>query len=199
MNKKLIVGIAIVFLAAAGIFALSRTNKNESTLPPQSSTSTSSNAEQTSVKKISFDPRNATYDFDDGPFTLVNGVAEVGAAPGSASKVIIRYFGNEASGDLNGDGQDDMAFLITRESGGSGLFYYIVAALRTETGYKLTNPLFIGDRIAPQTTAIPKNSMEIQVNYAERKPGEPMTAQPSVGVTKLFKVTSDGVLKSLAE
>lgn len=197
MNKKLIIGIAIVFLAAAGIFVWSRTNKNKSSLlpPPPVSPAT----EQTKTKKTVFDPRNATYDFDDAPFTLVNGVAEIPAATSSASKIVVRYFGNEATGDLNGDGQNDIAFLITRESGGSGLFYYIVAALKTETGYKITNPLFIGDRIAPQTTLIPKNSMEIQVNYAERKPGEPMTTQPSFGVTKLFKVASDGMLKSLAE
>ena len=108
-----------------------------------------------------------------------------------------KYFGNEARGDLNGDGLEDKAYLVTRDNGGSGTFYYAVVELKTADGYKKTNEFFIGDRIAPQNMYIPKNSQELQVNYAERKPGEPMTTRPSVGVTKLLKVTKDGVLEGL--
>ncbi len=36
--------------------------------------------------------------------TLVNGVAEKELAPGSASKQVTSYFGNEAAIDLNSDG-----------------------------------------------------------------------------------------------
>ncbi len=108
-----------------------------------------------------------------------------------------KYFGNEAKGDLDGDGTDDLAYLITKDNAGSGVFYYAIVALNTADGYKLTNPFFIGDRIAPQSTYIPKNSMEVQVNYADRKPGEPMTAKPTVGATKVLKVTSMGVLEGV--
>jgi hypothetical protein len=108
-----------------------------------------------------------------------------------------RYFGNETRRDLNGDGEEDRAYLITQDGGGSGLFYYAVVDIKTPTGYKTTNAFFIGDRIAPQSLYIPKNSMELQVNYAERNPGEPMTTKPSRGVTKLLKVTPEGVLEGL--
>lgn len=40
----------------------------------------------------------------------MNGAAEVPAAPESSAKIIISYFGNEAFGDLNGDGREDAAF-----------------------------------------------------------------------------------------
>jgi len=50
------------------------------------------------------DYKNTTYVIDDKPVTLVNGVSEVEVAPGSTSKVVTRYFGNDAKGDLNGDG-----------------------------------------------------------------------------------------------
>jgi hypothetical protein len=129
--------------------------------------------------------------------SLQNGISETEAAPGSASKIVTRYFGNEAEGDLTGDGKPDRAFLITQETGGSGLFYYAVVAVRTDFGYKNTNAFFIGDRIAPQSTYIPKNSRELQVNYAERRKGEPMTAQPSQGAVVLLKVTPAGVLEGL--
>lgn len=108
-----------------------------------------------------------------------------------------KYFGNEARGDLNGDGLEDVAYLITQDGGGSGTFYYAVVALKTAEGYKNTNSFFIGDRIAPQSTYIPINSRELQVNYAERRPGEPMSTVPSVGATLFLKVTDAGVLEGL--
>jgi hypothetical protein len=89
--------------------------------------------------------------------------------------------------------------MITQSTGGTGLFYYVVVALKTKTGYTLTNAFLIGDRIAPQSNFIPKDSQELQVNYAERKPGEPMTAQPSQGATKILKVTSSGVLEGVSK
>lgn len=144
-----------------------------------------------------FNPRNSTYEIEGKEITLVNGEAQIETVAGSASKTIVRYFGNEAEGDLNGDGLKDKAFLITQDGGGSGLFYYAVVALKNSSGYKITNSFFIGDRIAPQSTYIPENSMELQVNYAERRPEEPMTAQPSIGAVKLLKVNSDGVLEGL--
>jgi len=124
-------------------------------------------------------------------------VSQVPAAPGSASMVTTRYFGNEAVGDLNGDGLADTAFLVSQDSGGSGLFYYVVVALKTPTGYKTTNAFLIGDRIAPQTTEINRSAHELYVNFAERKPGEPMTARPSQGATLALKVTPAGVLEGL--
>ena len=146
-----------------------------------------------------FDPKNATYEIDGKAFTLINGVSQIEVAPGSASKITTRYFGNESVGDLTSDGLPDIAFLITQDTGGSGLFYYAVVAIKTADGYKTTNAFFIGDRIAPQPTEINTSAMELYVNYAERKPNEPMTAQPSVGATKILKVTPEGILNGLMQ
>jgi hypothetical protein len=132
------------------------------------------------------DPRNATYEVEGRAVTLVNGLSEVEAAPGSASKVSTRYFGNEATGDLNGDGVPDVGFVLTQSTGGSGTFYYAAAALKTPAGYLGTNAVLLGDRIAPQTTEIRAGTLI--VNYADRKPGEPMTSPPSVGVSKYLKI-----------
>ena len=83
---------------------------------------------------------------------------------------------------------EDAAFLITQDGGGSGTFFYIVAAIRTSDGYQGTNAVLLGDRIAPQPTEI--RNGEIIVNYADRNPGEPMTARPSLGVSKYLRVES---------
>lgn len=144
-----------------------------------------------------FDGRNSTFLINGQTVTLKNRVAESEAAPGSASKILTTYFGNEATGDLNFDGKPDAAFLVTQTTGGSGTFFYVVAAIKTDTGYKTTNAFLIGDRIAPQTTEIHSQTGELRVNFAKRKPGEPMTARPSQGAVLLLKVTPTGVLEGL--
>src|SRR5574341_442852 len=67
-----------------------------------------------------FDGRNSTFVVDGKIVTLVNGTSETPGAPGSTATIMTRYFGNEAKGDLTGDGLEDIAFLITQETGGSG-------------------------------------------------------------------------------
>lgn len=105
-----------------------------------------------------------------------------------------RYFGNEAAGDLNGDGQADRAFIVTQDGGGSGTFYYVAASLtKAETPENL-NTIFLGDRIAPQTTEIREG--KIVVNYADRKEDEPMSAAPSVGVSRYFEVRNNELVET---
>jgi len=126
------------------------------------------------------DYKSAEYVIEGRRIKLNDGVAESEAAPGSAAKVVTRYFGNEIEHDLNGDGRLDVVFLLTHETGGSGIFYYAVAALDTEQGYVGSQGLLLGDRIAPQTTEIGTNNI-ITVNYADRAPGESFATPPSVG------------------
>lgn len=147
------------------------------------------------VTSSEFNPKNATYEIDGVPYTLINGESKVEAAPGSVSMITTRYFGNDVTGDLNFDNKNDIAFLITQDGGGTGLFYYAVVALKTDEGYKMTNAFLIGDRIAPQNNEI--HESELHINYAEKKAGEPMTAQPSVGAVTLLKVTPSGTLEGL--
>lgn len=128
------------------------------------------------------------YTIDGKPITLVNGLSEI-EIPGSTSKKVTRYFGNGAVGDLNGDDKEDVAFLLTQTSGGSGNFYYVVVALADDKGYRGINAILLGDRIAPQTTEI--NEGQIVVNYADRKKDEPFAVEPSVGVSRYFQVVNN--------
>lgn len=131
-------------------------------------------------KSGALSPKDATYRIDGQFVNLKNGLSEIAAAPSSASKIITRYFGNEVRHDFNGDGREDVAFLLTQQTGGSGTFYYVVAALNTPEGYVGSQGLFLGDRIAPQTTEMGKGNI-IVVNYADRKSSESFAVQPSVG------------------
>ena len=122
--------------------------------------------------------QNVRYTIGGQPVQLVDGVAVDEGAPGSASKVVTRYFGNVLHKDLNDDGREDVAGLLTQDRGGSGTFFYVVAALQTDAGYVGSHGLLLGDRIAPQAiTSGPSRS--ILVSYAEHAPAEAMAAPPS--------------------
>lgn len=142
------------------------------------------------------DSKDATYMIDGQPITLKDGVSEIAATPDSTAKIVTSYFGNDATGDLNGDGKDDKAFLLTHETGGSGTFYYIAVALTGDNGYQGLNAMLLGDRIAPQTTEIKEG--KVIVNYADRNAGEPMTVAPSVGVSKYFQVLNNQLTEATA-
>jgi hypothetical protein len=138
-------------------------------------------------EKITLDSKNCTYILDDKNIALKNGYSEDSIYPGSSSKNITQYFGNEVSGDFNKDGLSDAAFILSQKQSGSGFFYYIAVALGNSRGCKGTNAVFLGDRIAPQTINIDDEN-RIVVNYTERKKGESTTTPPSIGVTKRFVV-----------
>jgi heat shock protein HslJ len=91
-----------------------------------------------------------------------------------------RYFGNELRKDLDADGREDVAFIVTRSAGGSGTFYYLVAALDTDRGFVGSDGVLLGDRVAPQAT-MSGPGRSVVVTYAERRADEPMTATPTVG------------------
>ena len=184
MKKIVLIGLFIIFVGVCIFIDIKKVSFLEFL--------TTKNTPDQSI----FDGRNSSFTIDGVKVILKIGISEIKIVD-SASKIITRYFGNESYGDLNGDGLEDVAFLITQETGGSGIFYYAVVALKTATSYKTTNAFFIGDRIAPQTTEINTSAKELYVNFAERKPSEPMTTQPSQGATLYLKVTPAGVLEGL--
>ena len=188
MQKVRDVGIVII-----GFVILVTANGYYKFLTPPATTPTPT-ATAPALPDLTTSLKNGIYLVDGTVVTLVNGVSKVAAAPGSASMITTQYFGNQATGDLNGDGQDDAAFILTQSGGGSGTFYYIVAALATAKGYEGTNAILLGDRIAPQTTQIQNG--EIVVSYADRNPTDPMTTAPSVGVTKYFKIQDNRLVEA---
>lgn len=177
--KKVILGVLALVILVGGYFILRPYSLNEK-----------------GVQILGSDYKNATYVIDGKSVTLVDGLSEVEAAPGSAAKIVTRYFGNEVRHDLNDDGREDIAFLLTQETGGSGIFFYVVAALNTPAGYVGSDAVLLGDRIAPQSTHMEEGATTnetmrknvIVVNYADRILGEPFTVQPSLGKSIWLKL-----------
>ena len=162
-RKRLLILGVVVIIAAIGFYAYSTRNNTQET-----------------VTNTHPDYKNITYVINGKEVALNDGYAEAEAAPGSASKIVTKYFGNEVHKDLNGYGKEDVAFLLTQETGGSGTFYYVVAAIDTDNGYVGSHGYYIGDRIAPQTTESGSGDAII-VNYADRLPDESFSTKPSVG------------------
>jgi len=182
--KKILIGIVVV-MVVAGVFALWCYRAFQPvavTVPPPVATSTPI-ATTTPVEASTGSPKDATYTIEGNPVTLVNGMAETPAAPSSTEVVHTEYFGNDASYDFNHDGRPDSVSLLTQSTGGTGVFYYVVAALNLPQGYLGSAGVRLGDRIAPQTTTVDDTTGVITVNYADRLPTEPFTAAPSIGKT----------------
>ena len=140
--------------------------------------------------------RNVEYVIEGQRITLADGLAEAETSAGSASRIVTRYFGKELKTDLNDDGRDDVVFLVTQQRGGSGTFFYAVAALNTEAGYLGSDGYLLGDRIAPQTTVVsrnPRHKNVIVVRYGDRRSDEPMTAPPSGDRSVYLKLDAENV------
>ncbi len=139
------------------------------------------------------DYKNATYLIDGRSVKLTNGLNEEKIA-NSSSVIKTSYFGNDLKVDLDSDGREDVVFLLTVQTGGSGTFFYVVAGLNKENGFVGSDGFFIGDRIAPQNinkSNNPRHKNVIVVNYADRENGESMVSRPSLGKSAYLKLGDD--------
>lgn len=144
-------------------------------------------------ESISPDPMNATYLIEGEKISFINGVARK-EIPNSSSIIETRFFGDPVFADVDGDGVSDAIMIIVQSGGGSGTFFYVGAARGVQGGYLGTNMIFLGDRISPQNI----NFLDgvINVNFAERAAGDPMTDSPSVGVTKRLMLRGGALIEA---
>jgi hypothetical protein len=100
------------------------------------------------------------------PDTTYDQTAALILAKQKASK---KYFGTEATGDLNADGRSDVAFLTYRNDKKDGVLYYLTSAIATDSGREGTNMLFLGTRAVPRAISIADGI--ITVEYAKKAAG----------------------------
>lgn len=174
--KKTIIAIitTLVVLAAAFVAYINQSSQevNPNDIPP--------------ITTIITDPYDGTYTINEEEIVLVNKVSHT-QIPGASATTTTTYFGNDATGDIDRDGSQDTVFLLTQTNGGSGTFYYLVAKLNKKEGVFGTYGYLVGDRIAPQSISVDTDGI-VTVNYADRKPGEPFTTQPSIGKSISLKL-----------
>ncbi len=183
-SKRLLLAIVVQIAFVGGLYAL--------------------NAYDLSKKQVSAtaDYKDIEYRINGATVKLTDGFSEVESAPGSQTKITTRYFGNEYMADFDNDGRDDVVFLLTQDTGGSGFFYFAVAALNTSRGYVGSDGYLLGDRIAPQTiekSTNPRHVNVIVVNYADRAADEPMAAQPTISKSAYLKLDVSTMMWGIVE
>lgn len=191
----------IIAMVVAGTTSILQTEQIIQKIDSLEERSHNSNLEKNRAG-MAADYLDASYTIDGETVQLTDGYSESEATPGSASKNMTRYFGNELVTDLDGDGDNDVAFILTQETGGSGTFYYAVAALNTVDGYVGSDGYFLGDRIAPQSTDIsqnPRHKNVVVFNYAERAEDEPMSTEPSLGKSAYLKLDPETMRWGIVE
>ncbi|MBX4206341.1 hypothetical protein KW784_00955 [Candidatus Parcubacteria bacterium] len=128
------------------------------------------------------DSSSATFEIDGEKVTLSGGHGSSAGTDGIATETEI--LDEKAFGDLNGDSKSDSVILLARSGGGSGVFVYAAAFVSGTLGYKGTEVIFLGDRIAPQSVSI--SNGVATVKFLDRKEGEAFAAEPTVPVSKQF-------------
>lgn len=131
--------------------------------------------------------KNAEYTVEgpaSGKAKLVNGVYEEPVAKSSA-KVVVTFQNVTAMGDLEGNGTQDAAVVLTVQTGGSGTFYYLFAVLNDKGSAKPAASVLLGDRI--KLTALAIQGTEVAVDMVTQGPKDPMT-KPTLAVTRKYRL-----------
>lgn len=107
-----------------------------------------------------------------GSFTLVEGKF-TGDVSGSSYDVALKTASSTfAYGDLNGEGASDMVATIDVNTGGTGVFTYLLFFLNKNGKPLYTDSKLLGDRIKVTKVSIANNF--ITANIITQGPGEPM-------------------------
>ncbi len=192
-NIKKILKPILISLAAIAILSLlllmrKYTTKETPTYVPHDIDGVLSNINDNKI----LSPYDTTYNIWGEEITFRGGESKVRIAPGSSVEVVTKYFGNDVQYDFDHDGREDTAFMLTQETGGTGVFYYVTAVLNTEKGKVGLDGVFVGDRIAPQSMYIEVGEILV-INFAERKVGQSFAEQPSVARTIKVKYDTDSL------
>ena len=142
-------------------------------------------------QKIALDPANAVYIVDEQRIQLRKGHFEGTAAPDSATKIRISLHSGPVFGDLDEDGDEDAVMFLVFDPGGSGTFYYIVAAVKTEGGFRGTTAVLLGDRLTPLNLSI-RNGMVV-ATYTDRSSGQSMATAPSIEKSACLVLSEEGL------
>jgi len=124
------------------------------------------------------DPLNGTYLLEGKAIRLHDGRSQISAASGSATQIRTALYGPILHGDLDDDGDRDVALMLSHDPGGIGTFFYVAVAVNLNGHYQGTNAVFLGDRILPLALTIRHGLLVAR--YVDRQLGEAMIRPPSV-------------------
>jgi hypothetical protein len=134
-------------------------------------------------------PYHHSYLIEKEKVSLRDGHARV-KIPGTTAVIISEIIRRPVYADLTGDGVKEAVSVVLQHSGGSGTFYYLVAAVDG----KLIESYFLGDRI--NITSIKTEKDIIIVEYLDRRETQPMASKPTIRARMDFKLVDDRLVLS---
>lgn len=156
----------------------------EATPTPQA-TSAPVDASPTLVGRV----RNAQYQLGsmDIPqvVQLTNGAYESGV-PGGADYVSVNVLNFIANGDLNGDGSDEVAALVSENFGGTGVFVFLVVYADVNGKLEFLTSIIVDDR--PQINAMSVDNGEIFLDAVTHGRDDPFCC-PTLRTVRHYQLT----------
>ena len=186
MNKKILIVLAVlVVLIIGGIILMNKIKTSVNKQNPQTKNS--------NTPAVQLSPLNAKYLVESKMVNLENGKEE-SISPYGAQKQTTEIWGAPVSGDLNSDGQNDYAVIITQKTENDpGVYYYAAIALVDQQKNLIvgSNAVPMGDRIDIKNVAIVNDA--VRINYLDWKTnGDEVEASPTMPVIKSYIL--DGVM-----
>ena len=101
------------------------------------------------------------------------------------------YLGDQmAFGDLNGDGAEDAAVILVSSTGGSGVFYELVAVINQSGLPRQVAAKMLGDRTDVRNLSI--RSGRIEVDRIKHRPNDPMCC-PTLRVRETYRLQGENL------
>lgn len=133
--------------------------------------------------------RNAQYQLGNSNnlqvVQLTDGVYQTGAA-GGADYVSVNVLNFVASGDLNGDGKDEVAALVAENYGGSGVFVFLAVYADVNGTLTFQTSLMIDDR--PSVNAMSIDNGEIFLDVVIHDSEDPFCC-PTLHTSRHYRLT----------
>gem|GEM_PF-2160892 len=138
-------------------------------------------------------PLNGTYLIEGKAIRLRDGRSEMAAAPESATQIRTAVYGPILYGDLDDDGDEDVAMMLTHDPGGSGTFFYVAVAVNLNGHYQGSNAVLLGDRILPLGLTIQHGLLVAR--YANRRLEEAMARPPTIPSSRHLMLTNNTLVE----
>ncbi len=190
MQRNKLVWLVTLFLFGCSSAALSPT------VAPASATAPALTATPkfTSTPDVSAQIQNAQYQLGipDVPKTVqfTNGKFQQGA-PGDPNYVSVTLTNFAATGDLNGDGKDDIAALVAENYGGSGVFVMLAVYMDVNGTWTFQTSKLVDDR--PKLNAVSIQNGEIFLDAVTHVSQDPMCC-PTLHTLRHYHLDDSGQL-----
>ena len=135
------------------------------------------------------DPLNHSYLIEKEKVTLRDGHARE-KIPGTTAVIITEIILRPVHADITGDGINEAVSIVMQHTGGTGTFYYLVAAVSDQ----LVESYFLGDRINIVSLKVLKDT--ITVEYLDRSSTQPMAMKPSIRSSKDLRLIDNRLVLS---